>query len=171
MVLSKAAQLKATNSQKGTPGTAVFALASVILDKKVAVKKYGSANYNKTHIEGKVLRAFDGRVIGAKNAQWKIEARWQIPGHEAGQVYTIRWQDIFLSLPTANPQTTIANFTDSIDHRDYPTKGSTTYKSNVANEGLLQNSTASAVADSSFSREDNQTGVLGGGVNTAQQEA
>ena len=75
MVLSKAAQLKATNSQKGTPGTTVFALASVILDKKVAVKKYGSANYNKTHIEGKVLRAFDARVVGAKNAQWKIEAR------------------------------------------------------------------------------------------------
>ena len=69
MVLSKAAQLKATNSQKGTTGTAIFALASVILEKKVAAKKYGGANYNKTYIQEKVIRSFYGRVVGVKNAQ------------------------------------------------------------------------------------------------------
>ena len=176
MVMYTAAQLKATNSQKGTPSTTVFALASVILDKKVAVKKYGSANYNKTHIKGKFIRAFDGRDEKAKNVQWKIEARWQIPGHEGGQIYTIRQQDIFLSLLTANPRTNIANFTDSIDHRDLPTKRSTSYKSNIANEGTLQKSTASTVATFSSStfflqRDDNQTCVLGGGVHSivAQQ--
>ena len=67
--------------------------------------------------------------------QWKIEARWQILRHKAGQVCTIKRQNIFLSLPTANPRTTITNFTDSIDHHDFMIKGSTTYKSNLANKG------------------------------------
>ena len=122
MVMSKSAQLRANNKQKGTPGTTVFAIASIILDKKVAVKKYGNANYNRTYIKGEVIDAFDGRAEEAKNAQWRSKARWQIPGHEGGQIYVIRRKDAFLSLPTANPETTIANFPDSIDHRDLPKK-------------------------------------------------
>ena len=67
--MSKSAQLRANNKQKGTPGTTVFAIASIILDKKAAVKKYGNANYNKTYIKGEVINAFDGRAEEAKNVQ------------------------------------------------------------------------------------------------------
>ena len=87
MVLRKAAQLKATNSQKWTPGTTVFALAGFIVDKKVTGKKCGSANSKKTHIKGKDIWEFDGRAEVDKNAQWKIKARWQIPGHKARGKY------------------------------------------------------------------------------------
>ena len=42
---------------KGAPGTTVFALTNVVLDKKVAVKKYGNTNYNNTYLNGVVISA------------------------------------------------------------------------------------------------------------------
>ena len=130
---SQAAIKREINERKGTPGTEIFALASTVLGNKVAVKKYGSSNFNKTYIKGVVIQAFDGRKPGAKNVSWRIKARWEIPGHEGGQDYDIRRQDVYLEQPKANPETTIANFPDSIDHRDFPSKGSTTYKASASN--------------------------------------
>ena len=111
MVLSKTSQIRATNAQKGMQGTTtIFALTSAILGKKVAVRKYRNANYNKTDTEEKVLRTSHDHADGGKIVQWKVEAREKISGHEVGQVYTIRRQNTFLSMPTENHQTTIAIF-------------------------------------------------------------
>jgi len=145
---SKAARERAENAAKGTAGTTVYGLASVVLGKQVAVKKYGNLNYNKTFIKGSVIRAYDGRKQGAKQAQWKVEARWNIPGYEEGQVYTVRRQDAHLVQPKPNPVTVIANFPDSIDHRDdHPTKGSSTYLA-TASSDLTAESSVPSVASS-----------------------
>ena len=144
---SKSAQERAVNAAKGTVGTTVYGLASAVLGKQVAVKKYGNANYNKTWIVGKVIRAYDGRKVGGKQAQWKVEARWNIPGHAEGQVYTIRRQDVHLEQPRANPITVIANFPDSIDHRDHPTKGSSTYLASASSDLTTESSATTAASD------------------------
>lgn len=125
----------------------MYGLASAVLGKQVAVKKYGNANYNKTWIVGKVIRAYDGRKEGGKQAQWKVEARWNIPGHAEGQVYTIRRQDVHLEQPRANPITVIANFPDSIDHRDHPTKGSSTYLASASSDLTTESSATTAASD------------------------
>ncbi|KAL9183975.1 hypothetical protein ACHAXT_002061 [Thalassiosira profunda] len=130
---SKASQKRAADAQKGTAGTIVFALASTVLSKAVASKKFGSHNYNKTYLRGTVLRAFDGRKEGGKQAVWKVEASWVLPGHPEGQRYSVRRQDVHLQQPAPNPITTVANFPDSINHRDVPTRGSTTYRPSAAN--------------------------------------
>ena len=125
-----AKQKKEDNKLKGTPGTVVYALASVVLGKPVAVKKYGSKNYNRTYLTGTVVRAFDARKVGGSNAVWKIEADWSVPGHEGEpQLYTCRRQDVHIRQPSSNPQVALDDFPDSINHRDAPTKGSTTYMS------------------------------------------
>ncbi|KAL9179705.1 hypothetical protein ACHAXT_008995 [Thalassiosira profunda] len=88
--------------------------------------------YDSTYV-GTVLRAFDGRKEGGKQAVWKVEASWVLPGHPEGQRYSVRRQDVHLQQPAPNPITTVANFPDSINHRDIPTRGSTTYRPSAAN--------------------------------------
>ena len=124
------------NTRKDTKGTKVYALASVVLSAPVATKKFGTQNYNKTYIWGVVQEAFDGRKKEGKgNAVWKLKVKWYYPGHPEGQVWEIRRQDAHLEQPQANPTTTVGNFADSIDHRDVPMKGSTTYLASASNDG------------------------------------
>ena len=145
-VASQAARKRAADAQKGTAGTIVFALASTVLSKAVASKKFGSHNYNKTYLRGTVLRAFDGRKEGGKQAVWKVEASWVLPGHPEGQRYSVRRQDVHLQQPAPNPITTVANFPDSINHRDVPTRGSTTYRPSAANNPPISAAASSASA-------------------------
>eukprot|EP00984_Skeletonema_dohrnii_P017368 scaffold7891_cov94-Skeletonema_dohrnii-CCMP3373.AAC.1 len=89
---------------------------------------FGNVNYSKTYIRGDVGRAFDSRRPGARNAQWSLLVRWDIPG-QPGKEYTILRQHTILGpIPTgANPTSSFA-YADSLNVRDSQVvRGSTTY--------------------------------------------
>eukprot|EP00984_Skeletonema_dohrnii_P025542 scaffold14722_cov73-Skeletonema_dohrnii-CCMP3373.AAC.1 len=60
---------KKNGDQRDEPGAVAHALAHNIMGKHSATHMFGNVNYSKTYIRGDVVRAFDSRRPGARNAQ------------------------------------------------------------------------------------------------------
>lgn len=139
---------KASKSDpRDAPGAVVHALAHYVLGKASARHTFGNRNYNKTNIRGVVMEKFNSKKDGAKCDQWSLNVRWQVLGYPEGKVVSIlREHCTFGEIPEgANPQQNSSSYPDqSLDVRDCPTRGSTTYVPNAMGVTGIESNNASA---------------------------
>ena len=76
------------NDPRDVPGAVAHALANHIMGNKPAAKMFGNVNHRKMYISGKVVNVFGSRQPGAKNVQYSLKVKWDIPG-QLGKEYVI----------------------------------------------------------------------------------
>jgi hypothetical protein len=65
-------------------GAIVHAVANRVLRDHTAKNIFGNVNYSKHFLQGTVVGVFVGRVLGGKNAVWKLMVNFEMPSDNPG---------------------------------------------------------------------------------------
>ena len=153
----KRAKKKKTDPKEVT-GTVIHAVASKVLGEHVAKTTFGNVNFNKTYLEGRVVGIEDRRKKPESPASIYIVADYTVHGRDTPKRAVIFKGGVKLGPVPAdlNPKVRVTH-PDSVDVRDAPTKGSTTYIANADGGEPLPNTNGAAA--SLPGRESSAAGV------------
>lgn len=142
----KKAKKKKTDPKEVT-GTVVHAVASKVLGEHVAKTTFGNVNFNKTYLEGRVVGIEDRRKKPESPASIYIVADYTVHGRDTPKRAVIFKGGVKLGpVPEdLNPKVRVTH-PDSVDVRDAPTKGSTTYIANADGGEPLPNTNGAAAS-------------------------
>lgn len=142
----KKAKKKKTDPKEVT-GTVVHAVASKVLGEHVAKTTFGNVNFNKTYLEGRVVGIEDRRKKPESPASIYIVADYTVHGRDTPKRAVIFKGGVKLGPVPAdlNPKVRVTH-PDSVDVRDAPTKGSTTYIANADGGEPLPNTNGAAAS-------------------------